>query len=293
MNLDKNEYQIIVEFSPNMIWRAGTDGLCNYFNTTWLKFTGRLMSEEIGNGWATGVHPDDFDRCLKIYLDNFAQRTPFEMEYRLKRADGLYRWINDRGAPVILSDGAFAGFIGSCVDVTDKIEGQMMRDLAQRDGLTGVYNRQHFERLGTAEFIRAKRFNTPLTLVMIDIDDFKNINDTHGHIAGDAVLKQVAKLISENIRELDVFARFGGDEFVLLMPNTSLAEAQILIDRLDKALRTLHIHFENAHIALSASFGITQLDQEEKFEKVLVAADKRLYEKKRTRLTNLRSAHEI
>lgn len=293
MNLDKNEYQIIVEFSPNMIWRAGTDGLCNYFNTTWLKFTGRLMSEEIGNGWTTGVHPDDFDRCLKIYLDNFAQKTPFEMEYRLKRYDGLYRWINDRGAPVILSDGAFAGFIGSCVDVTDKIEGQMMRDLAQKDGLTGVYNRQHFERLGTAEFIRAKRFNTALTLVMIDIDDFKNINDTYGHIAGDAVLKQVAKLIADNIRELDVFARFGGDEFVLLMPNTSLAEAQILIDRLDKALRALHVHFEDAHIALSASFGITQLDQEEKFEKVLVAADKRLYEKKRTRLAMLRSAHEI
>jgi diguanylate cyclase (GGDEF)-like protein/PAS domain S-box-containing protein len=293
MNLEKSEYQIIVEFSPNMIWRAGTDGLCNYFNATWLKFTGKMMSEEIGNGWATGVHPEDFDRCLKIYLDNFAQKTPFEMEYRLKRHDGIYRWINDRGAPVILSDGSFAGFIGSCVDVTDKIEGQLMRDLAQRDGLTGVYNRQHFERLGNAEFIRSKRFNTALTLVMIDIDDFKNINDTYGHIAGDAVLKQVAKSISDTIRELDVFARFGGDEFVLLMPNTTMTDAQILIDRLDKTLKALSVRFENDLISVSATFGITQLDQEEKFEKVLVAADKRLYEKKRTRLSLLRHSQEI
>ena len=71
MKLSTNEYQIIVESSPNMIWRAGTDALCNYFNATWLRFTGKSMEDEVGNGWATGVHPDDFDRCLKIYLDNF------------------------------------------------------------------------------------------------------------------------------------------------------------------------------------------------------------------------------
>jgi diguanylate cyclase (GGDEF)-like protein len=156
-----------------------------------------------------------------------------------------------------------------------------------------VYNRQHFERLGNAEFIRSKRFNTALTLVMIDIDDFKNINDTYGHIAGDAVLKQVAKSISDTIRELDVFARFGGDEFVLLMPNTTMTDAQILIDRLDKTLKALSVRFENDLISVSATFGITQLDQEEKFEKVLVAADKRLYEKKRTRLSLLRHSQEI
>jgi len=241
------------------------------------------MEDEVGNGWATGVHPDDFDRCLKIYLDNFEKQTPFEMEYRLKRHDGDYRWINDRGAPVFLDDGSFAGFIGSCVDVTDHVEGLLMLDLAQKDGLTKINNRQHFEKLGNTEFNRAKRFNIPLSLLMIDIDDFKNINDTYGHIAGDAVLKQVAKTLSENVRELDVLARFGGDEFVLLMPNTPSDMAQVLIDRLDQAIRSLSIVFENEKIAVSASFGVSQLNDEEKFEKVLVEADKRLYEKKRSR----------
>jgi diguanylate cyclase (GGDEF)-like protein/PAS domain S-box-containing protein len=291
MKLSPSEYQIIVESSPNMIWRAGTDALCNYFNGTWLKFTGKTMTEEIGNGWATGIHPEDFDRCLKIYLDNFAAQTDFEMEYRLKRHDGIYRWINDRGAAVFSDTNVFEGYIGSCVDVTDKIEGQMMRELAQKDGLTGIYNRQHFERLGTTEFLRAKRFNTFLTLVMIDIDDFKNINDSYGHIAGDFVLKEVALFLSKQIRDFDVLARFGGDEFVILMPNTKLSEAQTLVDRLDKTLCELKILFEKDLISISASFGITQLNEEEKFEKVLVAADKRLYEKKRNRI--LKQSSEI
>jgi diguanylate cyclase (GGDEF)-like protein/PAS domain S-box-containing protein len=291
MKLNPIEYQIIVESSPNMIWRAGTDALCNYFNATWLKFTGKTMNEEIGNGWATGVHPDDFDRCLKIYLDNFATQTDFEMEYRLKRHDGIYRWINDRGAAVFSDKQEFEGVIGSCVDVTDKVEGQMMRELAQKDGLTGIYNRQHFERLGTTEFLRAKRFNTYLTLVMIDIDDFKNINDTYGHIAGDFVLKEVALFLSKQIRDFDVLARFGGDEFVILMPNTKQVEAQTLVDRLDNTLCDLKILFEKDLISISASFGITQLNEEEKFEKVLVAADKRLYEKKRNR--SLKQTSEI
>jgi len=291
MKLNPIEYQIIVESSPNMIWRAGTDALCNYFNATWLKFTGKTMNEEIGNGWATGVHPDDFDRCLKIYLDNFATQTDFEMEYRLKRHDGIYRWINDRGAAVFSDKQEFEWFIGSCVDVTDKVEGQMMRELAQKDGLTGIYNRQHFERLGTTEFLRAKRFNTYLTLVMIDIDDFKNINDTYGHIAGDFVLKEVALFLSKQIRDFDVLARFGGDEFVILMHNTKQVEAQTLVDRLDNTLCDLKILFEKDLISISASFGITQLNEEEKFEKVLVAADKRLYEKKRNR--SLKQTSEI
>lgn len=285
MNLSTSEYEIIVEASPNMIWRAGTDALCNYFNATWLKFTGRTTSEEMGNGWATGVHPDDFERCLKIYLDAFALRVPFEMEYRLKRHDGEYRWINDLGSPVFLDDNVFAGYIGSCIDVTDKIEGQRMREWAEKDGLTKIFNRQHFERLGQTEFHRAKRYNTDLSLMMIDIDDFKNINDTYGHIAGDYVLKEVASVLSKNVREFDILARFGGDEFVIMMPNTKMENAQYLVERLEGAFKDLKLVFEKQAILVSASFGISQLDQEDNFEKILIAADKRLYEKKRSRKT--------
>ena len=105
MTLSLNDYKIIVETAPNLIWRSGLDTKCYYFNKTWLDFTGRTFEQEYGDGWVEGVHPDDLDRCVRIYLDNFNQRTPFEMEYRLRRHDGEWRWINDRGVPVVDEQG--------------------------------------------------------------------------------------------------------------------------------------------------------------------------------------------
>ena len=114
------EYRLLVQHSPVMIWRAGLDAKCDYFNETWLDFTGRTLEQEMGDGWAEGVHPGDFDRCVAYYLDHFHRRQPFEMEYRLRRHDGEWRWIFDRGVPFTDDSGAFAGFIGSCVDVHER-----------------------------------------------------------------------------------------------------------------------------------------------------------------------------
>lgn len=286
MNLDNNQYQIIVESSPNMIWRAGKDTLCNYFNTTWLNFTGKAMEDEIGTGWTEGIHPEDYDTCLKIYLDAFAKQESFEMEYRLKRKDGAWRWINDRGVPYYINDHEFAGYIGSCVDVTDKVEGQNMRDLAQKDGLTHIYNRQYFEQLANVEFSKAKRFQTDLCIAMIDIDAFKNINDTYGHYAGDLVLQEVATTINESIREFDIFGRFGGDEFILLMSNTNYAKAAIMIQRLKTIIDNLAIHYNSKSICVSASFGLYQMHEEDTLDKVIIEADKKLYEIKKSRSPN-------
>ncbi|WPB78181.1 PAS domain-containing sensor histidine kinase [Archangium violaceum] len=118
--LPLEQYRLLVEHAPTMVWRSGRDGLCNYFNATWLRFTGRLLEQELGNGWVSGVHPDDMKHCLEIYLSHFERRRPFEMEYRLRRHDGLYRYIFDRGVPLIDDAGRFTGFIGSCVDVHER-----------------------------------------------------------------------------------------------------------------------------------------------------------------------------
>lgn len=122
--LSKDEYAILVEQAPILIWRADLSMGCDYFNQRWLEFTGRTLEQERGNGWAEGVHPDDFDRCLAIYVDHFQRRAIFEMEYRLRRADGAFRWIFDRGVPFRDDRGNFAGYIGSCTDVTDRVEAQ-------------------------------------------------------------------------------------------------------------------------------------------------------------------------
>jgi len=142
--LSGTEYAVLVEQAPIMIWRSNTTAECDYFNDRWLLFRGRSMEQEIGNQWADGVHQDDLEGCLKTYLGCFERREIFEMHYRLKRADGAYRWIFDRGVPFYDSNGEFRGYIGSCIDVTERIEAQRSadesreRELAKLRGLLRI-----------------------------------------------------------------------------------------------------------------------------------------------------------
>lgn len=113
-------FQLMADHAPVLIWISGPDKLCTYFNKVWLEFTGRTLAQEQGNGWAEGVHPDDLRRCLDIYVGHFDQRLPFNMDYRLRHADGSYRWLTDHGVPRFDAEGAFQGYIGSCVDITER-----------------------------------------------------------------------------------------------------------------------------------------------------------------------------
>ncbi|MEI7430436.1 MAG: PAS domain S-box protein, partial [Betaproteobacteria bacterium] len=115
----EQQYRTLADSGQALIWTAGTDTLCNYFNTIWTNFTGRTLEQELGNGWTEGVHPDDFQRCVDIYLTAFNQREKFSMIYRLRRYDGEYRWIQDNGAPRFDAAGNFIGYIGYCLDVTE------------------------------------------------------------------------------------------------------------------------------------------------------------------------------
>ena len=116
----EQQYRTLADSGQAMIWTAGTDTRCNYFNKVWLDFTGRSFAQEEGNGWAEGVHPDDFEACLSIYLTAFHRREKFAMEYRLRRHDGEYRWIQDDGCPRYDVSGEFIGYIGYCVDITER-----------------------------------------------------------------------------------------------------------------------------------------------------------------------------
>ncbi len=116
----EERFRVITNAAPVMIWMSGTDKLCTFFNQPWLEFTGRSLQAELGNGWAEGVHPEDFDGCLKTYTSAFDRHDSFEMEYRLRRHDGEYRWVSDLGVPTFKADSSFAGYIGSCVDITER-----------------------------------------------------------------------------------------------------------------------------------------------------------------------------
>ncbi len=129
----EGRFRIAADAAPVLIWMSGVDKLCTFFNKPWLEFTGRSLEQEMGNGWADGVHPDDLERCLDIYVAAFDARESFVMQYRLRRHDGEYRWLSDNGVPRYDVQKNFVGYIGSCMDVTDLIsKEQALRESKER-----------------------------------------------------------------------------------------------------------------------------------------------------------------
>jgi PAS domain S-box-containing protein len=126
-------FRTMAAAAPVLLWIAGEDMGCTYFNQRWLEFTGRTMEQELGYGWVDNVHPDDAGPCLDLYTTAFVARQPFEMEYRLRRADGVYRWILDHGVPLVTSEGYFAGYIGSAIDITMRKEAEHILQQTQAE----------------------------------------------------------------------------------------------------------------------------------------------------------------
>src|SRR5213080_2652000 len=118
-------FRTVADSAPVLIWMSGPDKLCTFFNKGWLNFTGRTMEQELGKGWTEGVHADDLDHCLEVYGNSFNARQPFTMEYRLRRNDGEYRWLLDIGTPRFSDDGEFLGYIGSCIDLTERKQAEL------------------------------------------------------------------------------------------------------------------------------------------------------------------------
>ncbi len=136
----EERFRLLAEAAPVMVWMAGTDKRCTYFNKPWLDFTGRPLERELGDGWSQGVHPDDVSDCLRTFAESFGARRPFRMQYRLARADGQYRWIEDTGVPRLGPDG-FSGYVGACVDVDDQkqvVEALRAREQSLRQARTGL-----------------------------------------------------------------------------------------------------------------------------------------------------------
>jgi PAS domain S-box-containing protein len=115
----EQRFRELLDASPVMVWMSGTDARCTFVNRSWLAFRGRALEEELGNGWAEGLHPDDRDLCLETYLKAFTARCPFRLQYRVQRAGGDYGWIENSGTPLIEGT-VFVGFMGTAIDVADR-----------------------------------------------------------------------------------------------------------------------------------------------------------------------------
>jgi len=160
-------FRAMANTAPVMIWMAGTDKLCKFFNKSWLDFTGRSLEQELGNGWTEGVHLDDFKSCVATYVEAFDARQEFSMDYRLRRADGEYRWVLDHGVPRFASDGAFLGYVGSAIDITER----RLTEEAARDLNGRLINAQEAERTRLARELHDD-LSQSLALISVGLEMF-------------------------------------------------------------------------------------------------------------------------
>ncbi|MEI8117896.1 MAG: diguanylate cyclase [Methylophilaceae bacterium] len=413
------EFCDVADNSPALIWMAGKDGLCNWFNRGWFEFTGRTMEQEIGNGWSEGVHPQDFQRCVDQYLKHFNARDEFLLEYRLRRSDGQYRWILDSGTPVFDPTGLFLGYNGVCFDINERKETEnetrisaiafntqagisitdankyiirvnpaftaitgysedevlgrthtmlssgihkkefyeamwasisrlgfwegeiwnrrksgalyvekititaikdgagevtnylsnfiditqqkdledQVHHLAFYDALTNLPNRSLLNDRFTQGIAMCKRSRCYSALMFLDLDNFKPLNDLHGHMVGDLLLTQVADRLKKCVREMDTVARFGGDEFIVLLSelspdkSDSMAQAKAIAEKIRSSLEKPHLlnmHTEGAPSfkvdhCCTVSIGVLVYFHNEVDQQVLLKhVDAAMYEAKNT-----------
>jgi diguanylate cyclase (GGDEF)-like protein/PAS domain S-box-containing protein len=230
-----------------------------------------------------GIHPEDlpaFDRAIQRAI---TAQEPYHLDIRIRTADGQQRYIHARGTPIVGTNGKVERILGTVLDITERKEAEVqLAQLASRDPLTGLANRRHLMEQLYREVTVAHRHGSPLTVCVGDLDLFKSINDTYGHIAGDGVLTAFARLLSDGTRSEDTVARMGGDEFCIVFPRTSLRQAQVCIER-------IRLRLENASFSApdgrqfhsTATFGLTQLEPGTDAQALLRNVDEALYDAKR------------
>ena len=155
-------YRTLADSGQALVWTSGLDKRCDYFNRPWLDFTGRALEQELGDGWAEGVHPEDLTRCVETYTQAFDRRQPFSMVYRLRRHDGVFRWIQDDGSPRYDSRRVFLGFIGHCLDVTERKRAEEEREKLQAQ----LTHAQKMESVGRLAGGVAHDFNNMLQAIL-------------------------------------------------------------------------------------------------------------------------------
>jgi PAS domain S-box-containing protein len=198
----ESRFRLMADTAPTMLWVSGVDKQCTFFNQGWLNFTGRTLDQELGNGWLEGVHPDDLDRCLKYYAEAFDARRRFQMEYRLRRANGEYGCVLDTGAPRFESNGDFAGYVGSCLDLTDFKRQQEQMHAMQR-----------LESLGVIASGIAHDFNNLLSCILVDASTtVSELEPGSPALSSLHRIEAVAERAAEIVRQIMAYAGQGGQE---------------------------------------------------------------------------------
>ena len=235
--------------------------------------------------WNRSMLPEDrpiADAALKATLE---QGVPYTPLFRIRRSDGAIRHIQARARIHFDTAGKPVRMVGTNEDVTEQKTMQEQLELqAHHDYLTGLFNRRHFHEQGELTLAGAKRYDHALSLCMLDIDHFKNINDTHGHKAGDIVLQKLGHILRETLRTVDITGRMGGEEFAILMPETNFQEAAEMAERLRETVARSDVILEaGLPLHFSVSIGVaTMKSKDVNIDMLINQADEALYQAKNT-----------
>ena len=242
------------------------------------------------NDWSDRMHPEDREWVVNFCVSQSQAGIDHEADYRALTSDGNYVWIRDVVHVVRNDDGEVEALVGFMFDISErkKTEEKLLNlqkeleELSFKDGLTGVANRRMFDSILQLEWTNARRTGQPLSVIMIDIDYFKQYNDHYGHIKGDDCLKRVAKALdSAAARSRDFFARYGGEEFILVLPETDTDAAERVAERCRNLIFKEQIPHDSSHVSqiLTVSMGLGTIvpSQKDETRAFIDAVDRNLY----------------
>ncbi|NMG75059.1 GGDEF domain-containing protein [Aromatoleum diolicum] len=275
-------YKAAVDHAPAAIMITNARGRIEYVNETFLRSSGYTREEVIGRSPA--MFKSGHTK-IEVYTDlwqTILSGKIWRGEVRNRRKNGDEYWENMAISPLRDHFGRVSHFVAVREDVTERRgREEDLRQLAQIDPLTGIGNRRYLVERAEHERLRAERFGQPLALLMLDIDHFKKINDRHGHAAGDEAICTVARTCIEGVREIDIVGRYGGEEFVILLPGTTLEGGRELAERLRQRIAGIELtDSEGTSFGLTASVGLASFQKGDQLEQMLASADAALYRAK-------------
>ena len=278
----EERFRTLADNISQLAWMADEKGDIFWFNNRWFEYTGTTPDEIKGKGWQKVLHSGHAPRVLESIRRSFEAGEPWEDTFPVRGKDGNYRWFLARAIPIRNEQGTVVRWFGTKTDITERMRmEEEMKQMAQHDILTGLPNRRLFTEIIAVELAEARRNDKKLAIFFLDLDRFKEINDTLGHETGDELLKQVAARLKASVRVSDTIARMGGDEFNVIIPDIYYPEyaSEVAQKILNEIRRPFTVNGHELNVSTSIGISIFPHDSEE-IDTLLRYADIAMYHAK-------------